>query len=139
MALPKPEAGLVISYGYLWRREHERGQVEGLKHRPCVIILAVERSDGETLVTVSPVTHSLPDAHTPAFELPPRVKAHLGLDAERSWVVLNEINQFNWPGFDILPLTGGGYGFLPPKLFGQIKDSIVAQAAAYNLKITKRD
>lgn len=26
---PEPEAGLVISYSYLWKEEEERGQTEG--------------------------------------------------------------------------------------------------------------
>jgi hypothetical protein len=37
MAIPTPEVGLVISYGYLWHYEHQAGQEEGRKDRPCVI------------------------------------------------------------------------------------------------------
>ena len=56
--IPTPEAGLVISYAYLWRREHQAGQDEGLKDRPSVIVLSVERQkDGATIVTVLPITH----------------------------------------------------------------------------------
>jgi hypothetical protein len=59
-----------------------------------------------------------------AVEIPPRVKEHLGLDSERSWVILNEVNVFRWPGFDLRPIKGGGgrvdYGFLPPKLFDRL-------------------
>jgi hypothetical protein len=29
MAIATPEAGLVISYPYLWHREHQAGQEEG--------------------------------------------------------------------------------------------------------------
>ena len=32
--IPTPEAGLVIAYAYLWRREHQAGQDEGLKTDP---------------------------------------------------------------------------------------------------------
>ena len=35
------------------------------------------------------------------LELPQAVKKHLGLDAERSWVVLSESNLFDWPGPDL--------------------------------------
>jgi hypothetical protein len=81
MPIPTPEPGLVISYAYLWDYEAESGQDEGLKDRPCVIALAVERQpDGETLVTVLPVTHRPPDNAAAAVELPPAVKRHLSLD-----------------------------------------------------------
>ena len=62
MPIPTPEPGLVISYAYVWDHEAQSGQEEGRKDRPCVIALAVERQqDGETLVTVLPVTHRQPD------------------------------------------------------------------------------
>jgi hypothetical protein len=57
--IPTPEAGLVIGYSYLWRRERQAGQDEGLKDRPSVIVLATERApDGATVVTVLPITHN---------------------------------------------------------------------------------
>lgn len=58
MALPKPETGLVISYSYLWRHQSDTGQAEGVKDRPCVIVLAVKRNEnGAPVVTVAPITH----------------------------------------------------------------------------------
>ena len=75
MAIPTPEPGLVISYAYLWDHEAQSGQEEGRKDRPCVIALAVERQqDGETLVTVLPVTHRPPDDAAAAVEIPLAVK-----------------------------------------------------------------
>jgi hypothetical protein len=63
MAIPTPEAGLVISYAYLWHHEQQSGQEEGRKDRPSVIVLAVEREDDDTIVvTVLPITHSAPAA-----------------------------------------------------------------------------
>jgi hypothetical protein len=56
---------------------------------------------GTAMVRVVPVTHSTPDDPNAAFELPRAVKRHLGLDAARSWVVLDEVNEFTWPGFDL--------------------------------------
>ena len=89
MAIPTPEPGLIISYAYVWDHEAQSGQEEGRKDRPCVIALAVERQqDGETLVTVLPVTHRPPDDAAAAVEIPRAVKKHLGLDDERSWVVV---------------------------------------------------
>ena len=124
MALPVPEPGLVISYAYLWHREQAGGRMEGAKDHPCVIVLKAERQDELGIVTVSPVTHRQPSAATTALELSPAVKRHLGLDSEKSWVVLDEINQFVWPGFDLRPIRGRNgrvdYGFLPPKLFARL-------------------
>jgi hypothetical protein len=125
MALPDPQPGLVISYSYLWHHEHRAGREEGLKSRPCVIVLAIDQwDDGGTLVRVVPVTHSPPTDPAVAIELPQRVKQHLGLDADRSWVVVDEVNDFVWPGYDLRPIPGAphriDYGFLPPRLFRSI-------------------
>jgi PemK-like, MazF-like toxin of type II toxin-antitoxin system len=124
MALPDPEPGLVICYAYLWHYEHQSGHEEGRKDRPCVIVVAVERtSDGATVVTVSPVTHRPPDDPAAAVEIPQPVRRRLGLDVERSWVVVNEGNKFVWPGFDLRKVPGTGqfdYGFLPPRFFNEV-------------------
>jgi hypothetical protein len=125
---PEPEVGLVISYSYLWKEEEERGQVEGRKDRPCAIVLAIDHpdaeADGHKQVAVVPITHSPPHDPNVAVEIPPRVKEHLGLDAERSWVILDEVNVFTWPGFDLRPIKRGetrvDYGLLPPRFFDQL-------------------
>lgn len=124
MALPEPELGLVVSYAYLWRREQLEGRLEARKDRPCVIVLAVDQGSRGRVVTVVPVTHSEPKDVSMAVELPQAVKRHLGLDAERSWVMLDEGNRFLWPGFDLrlVPRSNDryDYGFLPPRLFAAI-------------------
>ncbi len=124
MPLPDPQLGLVISYAYLWRHEHHAGNSEGRKDRPCVIVLAVDRGAEGTKVTVVPVTHTPPRDVALAVELPAAVKRHLGLDDQRSWVMLDEGNRFVWPGFDLrlVPRSNGryDYGFLPPRLFAAI-------------------
>ena len=98
MPIPNPEPGLVISYAYLWHHEHEAGWEEGRKDRPSVIVLAIEReADGATIVTVLPITHSPPADENSAVEIPLPVKRHLGLDDERSWIVVAEGNEFCGP------------------------------------------
>ncbi len=42
MPIPTPEAGLVISYAYVWDQEAQGGQEEGRKDRPTVIALTVD-------------------------------------------------------------------------------------------------
>ena len=125
---PEPEVGLVISYSYLWKEEEEQGFVEGRKDRPCAIVLTVEvpaaESNRRKQVAVAPITHSPLHDPNAAVEIPPRVKEHLGLDGERSWVILEEVNIFTWPGFDLRPIKRGetriDYGLLPPKFFDRL-------------------
>lgn len=127
MPIPTPEPGLVISYSYLWREERDEGHEEGRKDRPSVIVLAVEREgDGATLVTVLPITHSQPRDPKSAVEIPLAVKRHLSLDDSRSWIVVSEGNEFVWPGYDLRkrPRTDRyDFGFLPPRLFEQVRDA----------------
>ena len=129
MPLPKPEPGLVIHYEYLWRHERAAGQDQGSKKRPCAIIVAVATKAGATEVVVAPITHSEPVPPSEGIEIPLKVKQHLGLDDQRSWVVVTDLNAFNWPGFDLHPVPNSppgtfDYGFLPPKLHQQIVERI---------------
>lgn len=142
MALPEPEPGLVISYSYLWRNEHRAGKTEGLKNRPCAIVLVVQGGADSRKVTVAPITHTPPSDPDVAIEIPPKVKRHLGLDGERSWIVLDDFNEFAWPGYDLRPISGEAgsyaYGFLPPALFKQIVGKIL-ELRQKGLAVTNRD
>ncbi len=142
MALPTPFAGLVISYAYLWNDEAKRGREEGRKDRPSVIVLSVRTISGQDVITVAPITHSQPETAA-AIELPRSVKARLGMDGERSWIVADDLNRFVWPGPDLRPLRRGGtdfaYGALPRSLYRALRDLVVVSAEAGRLKITERD
>lgn len=117
----RPVPGHVIRYSYLWADEHSRGREDGRKDRPCVVVLSVESlAEGGELLTVLPVTHSPPSNPTLAIEIPHTTKARLGLDDERSWILVSEANRFVWPGPDIRFIPGTRslfYGELPAKLF----------------------
>ncbi|WPH23722.1 type II toxin-antitoxin system PemK/MazF family toxin [Variovorax paradoxus] len=143
MAFPVPEVGLVVSFAYLWSHEQQSGSTEGAKNRPCVIVTAVEDVEGQAVVTVSPITHSQPEDASSGIEIPSRVKSHLGLDGERSWVILTEVNRFTWPGYDLRPIAAGDsrvdYGFLPPALFDQIKAGILTTIRSGKRTTTSRD
>ena len=143
MPLPAPEPGLVISYAYLWRHEHNRGQEEGRKDRPCLIVLAVEGDGRRTpRVTVAAITHTQPHVDAFAVELPLKVKQHLGLDDERSWIILDEVNQFDWPGFDLRSVPGRSdrfdYGFVPPRLYEAAKSKLLDAQAKRKAKVVLR-
>jgi hypothetical protein len=58
--LPLLHPNLVIRYAYLWHDDYRRGQEEGDKDRPCMIVLTAEDAAGETMVTVLPITHTPP-------------------------------------------------------------------------------
>src|SRR5687768_12591528 len=102
-----PEPGDVIAYAYLWADEEAAGQEEGLKDRPAVVVLATIVDGDRTQLLVAPVTHLEPRSKADGVEFPPRVKRHLGLDDDRSWVIVTELNRFVWPGPDIRPAKGG--------------------------------
>jgi len=129
--LPRQEPGLVIRYSYLWLAEHRKGREEGVKDRPCAVVLALVDTEGTTRVTVLPISHSPPSDQSAAIEIPPDTKRRLGLDAERSWIVISEGNEFLWPGPDLRPIAGAdistvAYGFLPPQLFKLVRDRFLA-------------
>jgi hypothetical protein len=103
LALPKPVPGLLICYSYLWAGEYGRGQEEGIKDRPCAVVLVTADEAGDRVVTVLPVTHSPLSDPELTVEIPLATKRRLRLDDERSWVVLSEANRFLWPGPDLRP------------------------------------
>ncbi len=140
MTIPTPEPGLVVSYVYLWHYEQQAGRDEGRKDRPSVIVL-VEAAGKEQVVTVLPITHLEPEPAT-AVEIPQAVKRHLGLDAERSWIIINEGNTFLWAGYDLrqIPKTGAyHYGFLPPNFFNQVVTAFASWHKAGQAKLVSRD
>ena len=97
-----PVAGTVLRYNYLWRREADEGRDEGRKDRPVALLLSRAPGTGECVVV--PITRRAPADATTAMALPPAEKVRLGLDDERSWIVLNEFNAFFWPGPDVRPV-----------------------------------
>jgi hypothetical protein len=138
-------AGLVIRYAYLWRTEYLRGQEESTKDRPCAVILTLRNVDGEWRVFVLPITHRPPSDQNDALEIPHETKKRLGLDGERSWIVLTEANDFIWPGPDLRPMVSGGdptdivYGVLPKILFEQMRDRFVENLRKKRAKATLRE
>jgi hypothetical protein len=106
-----PQVGQVVDHHFLWADEEAAGQTEGRKSRPCIVV-AVEprRETGHPRVTVVPVTSQAPRRGTSAVEIPNEIKTRLGLDRRRrAWVVIDEANAFEWPGFDLVPQAGGGF------------------------------
>ena len=147
VSYPAPEVGLVISYSFLWSEEAQQGQVEGRKDRPCAIVMAVETDERDAgrpyQIAVVPITHVPHGNPEVAIEIPAAVKRHLGLDEDRSWIVVDEFNTFTWPGYDLRPIKKKegriDYGFLPPKLFDQIIEKITQLQSQGKITQTSRD
>lgn len=130
MRWPEPQPGLVIRYSYLWAAEAREGREEGVKDRPCAIVMAAVDEEGVRRVIVLPITHRPSTDETVSIEIPAATKLRLGLDEQRSWVIVSEFNSFTWPGPDLRPLPGKGpesvvIGFLPRGLFRIVRDRFV--------------
>lgn len=131
MPYQRPSTGLVIRYAYLWHNEWLQGHEEGVKDRPCAVVLVAQDVDGKELVTVLPITHAPPSNPELAVEISAAIKLRLGLDSIRSWVVLSETNRFIWPGPDLRPIRNGepesvAYGVLPEKFIMEVRKRFVA-------------
>jgi hypothetical protein len=95
-------------------------------------------------VIVVPVTHSPPPGNEDWVEIPADTKRRLGLDDQRSWIVTSEVNRFEWPGFDLRPVSreqpdSYAYGLLPRGLFAEVQARILRRARAGKLRMTRRD
>lgn len=143
MAFPTPRPGLVIRYAFLWREDAARGKEEGDKDRPCAVVLTTRTAHGETVVTVLPITHTPPRNLDLAVEIPAATKARLGLDDDRSWIVVTDANRFIWPGPDLRPRRPGdassvAYGLLPAGLFEELRGKLVRAIEARRAAVTPR-
>jgi hypothetical protein len=123
----KYRRGRAAGCAYLWKREFDAGRDEGNKDRPCALVMTVVDEDGDKEVLVLPVTHRAPNHRADAIEIPAATKARLGLDGERSWIMITEANEFVWPGPDLRSVPGRdestiAYGALPPRLFAYVRD-----------------
>ena len=122
---------MIVRYSFLWSSEARAGKTEGRKDRPCVVVTAVKRvADGRFRVRVLPITHRQSEAAR-SVAVPPKVKRYLGLDADASWIVLDEVNEFIWPGVDLRPVSRAKpgvwtFGVLPAEMFDEIRTKLRA-------------
>jgi uncharacterized protein YifN (PemK superfamily) len=140
MSLPEPHPGLVIRFPYLWHHESEAGLQEGVKDRPCAILMNLPQGDKREVLVV-PITHLEPPDKLAAVEIPEKTRVRLGLDKAPCWAICSEVNQFYWPGPDIRRVPGTNnfsHGVLPSKLFAQIKAKAQFLANGRQLKLISR-
>jgi hypothetical protein len=139
--LPQPEPGLVLRYDYLWSREAASGQEQG-KDRPTCLVAASDNRANPRYVVLLPITHSPPTGDTIGIEIPPKVKQSIGLDDERSWIIVSDHNIDEWPNAGLTPIPGKpgvySYGFIPPALFASVKKRFTELIREKRSKSVKR-
>jgi len=114
-----------------------------VKDRLCAVILVTTEDDGERIVTLLPITHSPPSNPALAVEIPHETKRRLGLDDDRSWIVLTEANRFAWPGPDPRLAQPGNlesvaYGLLPRTLFKEVTARLADALSARRVGVAPR-
>ena len=140
----RPEPGLVIRFDFLFHLDSVRG-VESGKDRPTAIVIALPQKDetGQSVI-LAPITHTPPSPSDPAIPLPAAVARRLGLDDQPMWIKPRELNRFSWPEsrvpFGLTPVKPGqwSYGYLPPDLYTQLKQAVLAEVKARRANITDR-
>lgn len=141
MPLPRPEPGLVIRYDYLWLGETKSARASG-KERPACLVATLDDEADPRLVVILPITHSQPRRGTVGMEISREVARKLGLDDERSWIVISEANVDFWPNAGLAPLPGKrgvfAYGFLPPALFESVRDRFLKLLGERRAKLVRR-
>jgi hypothetical protein len=105
--------------------------------------MAVKSEANDTLVYVLPITHRQPLLAADGLELPQATKLRLGLDGNRSWIIVTEANVFAWPGPDLRFVDGQGpqsmaYGMLPPRLMAAVRERFVERVKSRRAGMTKR-
>jgi len=131
MAFPDPTPGMVVRYDYVWSREAAAGRSQG-KDRPACLVAASDRLIIPRFVVLLAITHTLPSGNTIGIEIPAAVRNALGLDDAPSWVIVSEHNIDQWPNGGLSPIAAKSgafaYGFIPPRLFAQIKAKFLSLA-----------
>ncbi|WP_156906350.1 growth inhibitor PemK [Novosphingobium acidiphilum] len=116
-----------------------RGQIDGSKDRPCAVIVAVTETDGRKRALVCAITHSEPQLHE-GVEIPAAIKRHLGLDSDRSWIILSEFNEIDWTDPGIIPARPNQwvYGFVPAPFAEKLRDLARTKIMEARATITRR-
>jgi len=87
----KPANGLVISYNYLWARQHDRHEESGRKSRPACVQIIIADSERGTVVALFPITSQPPRAERTALTIPETDAHRIGLKTP-SWIIVDEWN-----------------------------------------------
>ena len=114
MPIPKPKPGLVIGYEFLFREDEEVGRENVSRPHPCAVVLVLENG-ADQRVAVAAISHSRPSPGEAQYrmKLTPSECREMGLDDGEHWINLSDINNFDWPGYDLKPIAPDkGYVFV---------------------------
>jgi len=75
----EPANGLVISYNFLWAREHDRREESGRKARPACVLIIIAGGKRGTVVALFPIASQPPQAARTALETPEMEARRIGL------------------------------------------------------------
>jgi hypothetical protein len=77
-------------------------KTRGGPSHPLCFSQAITTEDETDRVTVLPIIYTQPKQPELAIEIPAATKKRLGLDDDRSWVVLTEANRFTCPDLRLI-------------------------------------
>jgi hypothetical protein len=129
MALPRPELGLVVQYGFVWSSADGPPPPDAGKDRPCLIVdlFEIEETPGRKTLRVMylPISHTEPRDGENAMLISPRVANHLKPTSQKSYLYTSYACEDDWP-FDLVQVPGHQgrfhYGLIPPTLFDAVID-----------------
>jgi hypothetical protein len=81
------------------------------------------------------------EEHISVSSNPANGEKRLGLDPARSWILVDQATEFEWPGFDLRMVPGTdsvAYGFLPPGLFKTVMQTTRAWLKRFGIIVTPR-
>jgi hypothetical protein len=85
------ESGSIISYPYLWRWQHERGEDAGRKRRPTCITIVAKQSNGRHEMILLPTSSQAARDGEVALEIPQLECQRIGIGFP-AWITVSEFN-----------------------------------------------
>ncbi|MBP8936880.1 MAG: hypothetical protein KBG72_00185 [Agrobacterium sp.] len=142
-AMIEPETGLVISYYFLWDREHAKGEAEGRKPRPACVVVPLTSKHGD--VVLFPLTSQTPAPGRIAIRVPETERKRLKLKGSGpSWIILDEGNTDRLTeshhvdpiGYDPLTIA---YGVFSRAFMKQVVITAAQAIRERRVRLVKRD
>lgn len=123
------KAGDVVAYPYLWRREADKGETEGRKTRPTVVVVPLEMN-GKTYLYLLAITSKRVSGDQAGVEIPALELRRIGLSSARpGWVIVSEHNR---------DIAGESYHLSPDAIplgrFSSRFENVILKAAAAHLR-----
>ena len=92
----EPPIGNLVAYEYLWLSQ-ENTREDGAKVYPVALIFAKKIIASVTLAYALGMSHRSPDASEKAIVVPKKLKRHLGLDEDPSWIYTDQLTSSPGP------------------------------------------